>query len=382
MGFILRFLAVLSPCLLPIRFVCVVLVLAGPLAAQGAGRSAVDFQVRDGRVLVEITLNAEALLAGLDPQAVAQGGDGGSARYARLRRLPSSELEPLLHERMATWKHGMTVDANGPVELSYEGARIPVVGNSDMPRLSRVLLVGTLPSGATELRLTWPAGFGPVVLRQTGVDAPYTGLLEGGETSPAIPLRGGAGMGPRQAAETFFRQGVARVWQDKGQLLALALVMVFLTLRVRPLLTQFAALALGVLLAQPLGLSRLLGFGDEAYWLAVAGAVVILATWNLIGSRAGALRLGAVFLTGAILGLGLSHELIRLGVPPRHVVPAMLSYSGGALLGIAGVAGLAYAIVTVLLPDAPRLRGRVSTVASLMLAGLGLYWVVLPVLPL
>ncbi|SHE43050.1 hypothetical protein SAMN05444279_102146 [Ruegeria intermedia] len=382
MGFIIRLLAVLRHHLPPISCVCVLLVLAGPLAAQGVGRSVVEFQAKGEQLLVEITLNAEALLAGLDPQDVAQGGDGGSTHYARLRRLPSSELEPLLHAHVAEWKSAMKIDANGPVDLSYEGARIPVVGNSSMPRLSRVLLVGTLPSGATELRLTWPAGFGSVVLRQTGVDAPYTGLLAGGETSPAIPLRGGAGMGPREAAETFFRQGVARVWQDEGQLLALALALVFLTLWVRPVLTQFTALALGVLLAQPLGLSRLLGFGDQAYWLAVAGAVVILATWNLIGSRAGALRLGAVFLTGAVLGLGLSHELIRLGVPPLHVVPALLAYSGGVLLAMASVAGLALAIMTVLLPDAPRLRGRISTVASLMLAGLGLYWVVLPVLPL
>ncbi|EEX10654.1 putative membrane protein [Ruegeria lacuscaerulensis ITI-1157] len=382
LAFVFGFLALVVRSVRPIRFFSAFVFLAGSAVAQGAGRTVVDFQVENDQVLLEITLNAEAFLTGLDPQVVAQGGESVSADYARLRRLPSSELEPLLHERVKAWKQELAIDANGSVALSYEGARIPVVGDPDQPRLSRILLAGPLPPEASELRLTWPVGFGPVVLRQKGVDAPYTGLLEGGETSPRISLRGGAGMGPQQAAKAYFKQGVARVVQGQMLLSALALVLVFLAPGVRPVLAQFAALTLGVLAALPLGVSRVVPSGEVGHWSAVAGTVAVLALWNLIGSRVRAGRLGAVFLAGSFLGLSLSSALAQTGMPSLHVVPALLAYSGGVLLAMASVAGLALAIMTVLLPDAARLRGRISTVASLMLAGLGLYWVALPVLPL
>lgn len=356
--------------------------LACPATAQQSSRTVIDFQVKEDRLLVEITLNAEALLAEIDPQDVSKEAVGGSARYAQLRRLVSSELEPLVHEHVTDWKQTLRVDANGRVELSYEGAQIPVVGNPDVPRLTRVLLAGNVPSDASALRLSWPQGAGPVVVRQQGVDAPYTGYLNGGEVSPRIPLKGGAGLGAQQAAEAYFRAGLAYVSSDGSQLLALGLVLVFLSLGLRPLVLQLLAFSVGVLVALPLGMFVVIpvAFLDNLPILPVALAV--LALWNLGVARLGGWRLMAVFATGAFLGLNLSVSLSQLGVPPHHVAPALLGYAAGILLALAGTAGFVFAVVTVLLPDAPRLRGRISTVASLLLIGVGGYWAVLPFVPL
>ncbi|WP_170368540.1 HupE/UreJ family protein [Ruegeria arenilitoris] len=350
--------------------------LAMPAWAQQSGRTIVDFQVRDGRLLVEIALNAEAVLAGVDPQEVAKGGDGGSARYAQLRRLVSSELEEHVHDFVTDWKQSLQIDVNGPVALSYEGASIPVVGNPDVPRISRVLLAGPLPPDVSSLRLTWPEGIGPVVLRQQGVEAPYTGFLSGGEVSPRIPLAGGAGLGAQQAAEAFFRAGLLHVAGAGAQLLALASVLVFLSLKLRPVLVQLAALGLGVLVTLPLGMFDVLNARPFLPWPVVPAAIALLALWNLVTDRLGVWRVLFLLATGAVLGLTLSETSSRLGVPPHHVAPAVLGFAAGILLALSGVAILILATLTVLLPDSPRLRGRISTVASLLLAGLGLYWAV------
>lgn len=351
--------------------------LAMPAWAQQSGRTIVDFQVRDGRLLVEIAMNAEAVLAGFDPQEVAQGGDGGSARYAQLRRLVSSELEEHVHDFVTNWKQSLQIDVNGPVALSYEGASIPVVGNPDVPRISRVLLAGPLPPDASSLRLTWPEEIGPVVLRQQGVEAPYTGFLSGGEVSPRIPLAGGAGLGAQQAAEAFFRAGLLHVAGAGAQLLALASVLVFLSLKLRPVLVQLAALGLGVLVTLPLGMFDVLSASPFLPWPVVPAAIALLALWNLVTDRLGVWRVLFLLATGAVLGLTLSEASSRLGVPPHHVAPAVLGFAAGILLALSGVAILILATLTVLLPDSPRLRGRISTVASLLLAGLGLYWAVM-----
>ncbi len=357
-------------------------VLATPTLAQQNSRTTIDFEVRDGRLLVELSLNAEAMLAGILPQEVAQGGDGGSARYAQLRRLVSSELDDLVQDHIQDWKSSLRIDVNGPVDLSYEGARIPVVGDPEVPRISRVLLAGVLPAHASDLRLSWPEGNGPLVLRQQGVEAPYTGYLAGGEVSPRVPLKGGAGLGARQAADVYFRAGLLYVAGDGSRLLALALVLVFLSLGLRSVVLQLGVLGFGALVTLPLGMYDVLPTVPLTSWPVLSAALTILALWNLVTSRLGTWRLMFVLATGAILGLTLSETLSQLGVPPHHVAPAVLGFAAGTLAALVGAAFLIFAGVTIVLPGSPRLRGRVTTVASLLLAGLGLYWMVLPYAPL
>ncbi|MGV6804579.1 MAG: HupE/UreJ family protein [Ruegeria sp.] len=378
MGLNIRLVTILRFCAV---FIVQLLFLSLPVVAQQNSRTIVDFEVRDERLLIEISLNAEAVLAGIDPQDVAQG-NGGTARYVELRRLVSSELEEHVHEFVKEWKPTLLIDVNGPVELSYEGARIPVVGNPDVPRISRVLLAGLLPPDASALRLSWPEGIGPMVLRQQGVEAPYTGYLTGGEASPLIPLKGGAGLGARQAAEAFFREGLLQVAEEGTRLLALASVLVFLSLSARPLAVQLVALGFGVLATLPLGMFDVIRTAPLISWPALPTAVAILALWNLITDRLGFWRVVFVAAVGATLGLTLAETVSQLGVPPHQIAPAVLGFAAGVLLVMIGVAILILTIMTVVLPDSPRLRGRISTVASLLLAGLSLYWVALPYAPL
>lgn len=381
MAWSVRLVDVLRVFIQPILLVFVVLFPSLPAWGQSSGRTVIDFQVKDGRLLVEITLNAEAMLAGVDPVDVSQGIGGGNAQYAQFRRLVSSELEPLVHDYIKDWKQTLRIEANGPVPLSYEGARIPVVGDPDLPRLSKVLLAGPVPDDAGDLRLVWPMAAGPVVLRQQGVEAPYTGYLNGGEASPRIPLRGGAGLGAQQTAEAFFKAGVLHVVKDGTRPAALVLTLVFLTLGVRSLMLQLFALAFGVLAALPLGLFQVIPSISHPAWPVLPAAIAVLAVWNLAASRLGAVRLIAVFVTGLILGLTQSEALSKLGVPPHHVAPALLGYGAGGLLALTCIAGIAQAGMTLFLPASQRLRGRISTVASLLLAGVGLYWTVLPIIP-
>ena len=127
----------------------------------------------------------------------------------------------------------------------------------------------------------------------------------------------------------------------------------------------------------PLGMFDVLSARPFLPWPVVPAAIALLALWNLVTDRLGVWRVLFLLAAGAVLGLTLSEASSRLGVPPHHVAPAVLGFAAGILLALSGVAILILATLTVLLPDSPRLRGRISTVASLLLAGLGLYWAVM-----
>ena len=172
------------------------------LQAHEVTPSIADFRVESGQLTLEIRMNVEAFLAGIDLDGLEDtDASGQSDSYDRFRAMGSAELEPLVREFALAWLPGLTVQAGETVTLSYEGVRIPVIGDVSLPRASRGLLTGSLPDSARSLSLTWPAGAGDLVLRQQGVDAPYTGYLRGGETSPVIPLGGGAAVGPEGLLE-------------------------------------------------------------------------------------------------------------------------------------------------------------------------------------
>lgn len=349
---------------------------AGPVASQSRAPTIVDFWTNDDALFLEINLNAEAIIAGLDP--VNEPDLTSNRDYGELRALVSSELEPRLKAFAIPWMDTLQVQADGPVKLSYEGARIPVVGDVQNGRISKLLLAGPLPVGASGFQMTWPVGHGPVVLRQQRVSAPYTGYLDPGETSPVIPLQGGAALSTQQTLLAFFTVGFTRVLPERPQLVLLALSLVFLALQLRPVLVQTVLFSFAVFAGLTLGVSNVLSYSAAAVAYGVSAAVVVLSIWNLIFRRLRIWRVLAVVAAGTLAGGGVAFTLLDIGVPPDHLPPALLGFGAGIVSAVCLVISLAFVIAILLAGRSHRLRGRISVLASMLIAGIGLYWIIGP----
>ncbi len=358
------------------RLMMGLMLLAMPVQAQTPPPTIVEFWTKADSLFLEITLNAEMFLAGIDPETHPDLTD--NAGYRALRQRVSSELEPEVRAFVTDWKARLQVEAGGPVVLAYEGVRIPVVGDTAAPRISRLLLTAPLPNGASNLRLTWPEGHGPVVLKQQQVAAPYTGYLIAGESSPSIPLQGGAALSPEQAVQVFFPKGFSRILPNGLQEIALVLALVFLSLTLRAAIAQMVFLSIGLVFGLALSVYGALGVSPFVASLTLTSAIVILALWNLILRRLHVFRLLAVFAAGLLLGNVLSASVIAIGVPPDHLPPAILGFAGGAVAALSAVAAAGYAGAALISGGSHRMRGRVSVLASILIAGVGVYWMVAP----
>ncbi|NVO55411.1 HupE/UreJ family protein [Rhodobacteraceae bacterium B1Z28] len=370
-GVILAILHRLKFCLL--SFVAVMTLLPGQGAAQSPAPTIIDFWIKSDTLFLEISLNAEAFLAGVDPSSTE-----GNQQYKDLRALVSSELEPQVKEFVQTWKQSLQVEAGGVVALSYEGIRIPVTGDLQTVRVSKLLLAGPIPKGASTLRLRWPEGFGPVVLRQQRASAPYTGYLAAGETSPSIPLYGGAALSTQQTLQAFFPKGVTQILPNSPKQVLLALVLVFLSLHVRPLVAQLLLLSLGVVIGLGLGMSEAVTVPRPVVTQSLTMAIVVLALWNLISRRLQVWRLLTVCAVGALQGIGLSFVLTAIGAPPDHIPQAVLGFGAGVIATLCAVACAAFGVAVLVSGRSHRLRGRISVLASMIIAGVGVYWMVEP----
>ncbi len=336
----------------------------------------VEFWTKADTLFLEVTLNAEMFLAGIDPETRPDFAD--DARYRELRRRVSSELEPEVRSFVKGWAETLRVEVAGPARLSYEGVRIPIVGDPDTPRLSKLLLTATLPEGASSLRLTWPESHGPAVVKQQRVDAPYTGYLVAGEVSPLIPLQGGAALGPQQVLQVFLPKGLARILPHGYHEIALVLSLVFLTLSLRPLLAQMLFVSLGLIFGLALSVygAVALPFASQA----LTAATLLLTLWNLVLRRLTVFRLLAVFGAGLLCGITLSTSLATIGVPPDHLPPAIFGYAGGVLAALYTIAAAVFAVSALIAGASERMRGRISVLASILIAGIAVYWLAEPLI--
>ncbi len=354
----------------------VFLVLSAWSAKAQTAPTIVEFWTKADTLFLEVTLNAEMFVAGIDPEARPDFAD--DARYRELRRRVSSELELEVRSFVKDWAGTLRVELAGPVSLSYEGVRIPIVGDPDTPRLSKLLLTAPLPEGASSLRLTWPEGHGPAVVKQQRVDAPYTGYLVAGEVSPLIPLQGGAALDPQQVLQVFLPKGLARILPHGYHEIALVLSLVFLTLSLRPLLAQMLFVSLGLIFGLALSVygAVALPFASQA----LTAATLLLTLWNLVLRRLTVFRLLAVFGAGLLCGITLSTSLATIGVPPDHLPPAIFGYAGGVLAALYTIAAAVFAVSALIAGASERMRGRISVLASILIAGIAVYWLAEPLI--
>ncbi|MGI9367871.1 MAG: HupE/UreJ family protein [Ruegeria sp.] len=355
--------------------ISIFLLSVGKLTAHELTPTIADFWVEDSNLVFEVRLNAEAFVARLDLDEVTDTESApDKARYDALRLMASSELEPLVREFAVQWVDGLQVSAGGPVDLSFEGARIPVVGNPDTPRTSKILLTGTLPEQAHSLRLIWPKGAGAVVLRQQGVDQPYTGYLIGGEASPSIPLGGGAGMGAWQSLETFAAKGFERILPGGPQQVFFVLAMLLMSPRLWPVFWQLIVFSVAFFLTLAAGVLEVIEFPKGLILQTVPATIVLMAVANILSRRLDIWRLLAVLLFGLVHGANVSFSLGQAGIPPDHLASALLGYGAGAEIAFVAISLVVLALATLLSQGGHRFLSRNVTLASMIIALIGFYW--------
>ena len=146
--------------------------------------------MRAGRHDLDLQINLEAFLAGIDLDAVSDTDEAEQAE-ATTPCVPcpgrdcSADAPRLLSsvERPAAAARGWRSGAAG--RAGFDSAEDV---DLDLPRMSDGTLVR---QGAPARRScsSWPDGAGALVLRQQGVEDPFTGYLDGGDTSAAISLQ-------------------------------------------------------------------------------------------------------------------------------------------------------------------------------------------------
>ena len=337
--------------------------------------SIADFSVAQGQVTLDIRLNIEAFVAGIDLDGMEDTDvSDRSERYDILRAMSQEEIEPLVREFADSWINQISVTAGGPVDLVVERIFVPDVGDVELPRASHLILGGKLHPGANTVTFGWPKGAGDLVLRQQGVQDPFTGYLTGGEFSPGIPISGGVTATGWQVLAEYVPVGFDHILPKGLDHILFVLGLFFLSTRLRPLIWQISAFTLAHTVTLAMGALGWVQVSPAIVEPLIAASIVYVAVENLFTDGLNPWRPVVIFCFGLLHGLGFASVLEAFGLPAGQFVPALIGFNIGVEIGQLTVIAIAFVTVGYWFRNKPWYRSRISMPASVAIAVVGAYW--------
>ncbi len=352
-----------------------------------------DLTVAEGQAELVLELNLEAFLAGINLDGLEDTDDAANAvGYDALRALPDAEIMGRAPDLLDAWNALPLLMVDGQaVALRGGEISVPEQVSEDLPRVTRWQLLGDVPAGAAQVQVTWPAGGGAMVLRQQGVEAPFTGYLDGGDTSDPIALAGGDAQGGWAAFASYIPVGFDHILPKGLDHILFVLGLFFLSTKLAPLLWQVSAFTLAHTVTLALGALGLVNVPGSIVEPLIAASIVYVAVENIYLSHLSRWRPFVIFGFGLLHGLGFASVLGDFGLPEAQFIPALIGFNVGVELGQLTVIAMAAVLIWVavraasgaqLQPAEAPVRDyavtfrAVSLVGSLLIAVIGVWWVI------
>ncbi len=350
---------------------------AGNVLAHEIQPTIGDITVADGQLTLDLRLNVEAFLAEIDLDELDDTNNAVNADdYDALRALPGDEIAARARDLLSRWNAVPIVRVDGePVALTSTSLDIPQDVDIELPRISTWRLQGNVPADAGEVTVSWPDGGGAMVLRQQGVDSPFTGYLNGGEDSPAIALGGGGAQTSWQAFASYVPVGFDHILPKGLDHILFVLGLFFLSTHLRPLIWQVSAFTLAHTVTLALGAAGWVSVPGSIVEPLIAASITYVAVENIFTSGLSRWRPVVIFGFGLLHGLGFASVLAEFGLPEGQFIPALIGFNIGVELGQLTVIAIAFVLVGWAIRRT-WYRRAIAIPASCVIAVVGAYWFV------
>lgn len=349
-----------------------------PAAAHEIRPTIADVEVSQDQVTLSLRATLEALIAGIDASAVENTNDAPEAAvYDLLRQMDPAALEA---ELRAAWERialGFIIEVDG-VRLSPEiiDVQIPGVGNIELPRDSLLTVGATLPEGDAGVRVGLSPQFGTFVPRQVGGgDNAYEGFLDGGELTPELSR---TEILTETGGEVFVRyviSGFDHIIPKGLDHILFVLGLFFFATQFKPLLLQVSAFTVAHTITLALAATGTVSVPGSIVEPLIAASIVYVAVENILGFGNTKWRTIFVFGFGLLHGLGFASVLGDFGIAQGAFIQALIGFNVGVELGQLAVIAIAFALVGWFMKK-DWYRMAIVIPASLVIAGIGAWWVV------
>ncbi len=332
-----------------------------------------------GKYTISITVNLEALLAGIGSEHKDTNEAPGAAQYNQLRALSPEQLRARFEAFSATWLQDIIVSFGGSRATStIDEITIPVGVDPALARISTIKLSGVIPTAASNFQWAYPKQFGTSVLRvkRQGSSELETDWLRQGASSVEMPLVAGPAKAKLRVLLDYISLGFTHILPLGIDHILFVLGLFLLSTQMRPLLIQVTAFTIAHSITLALGLYGIVEVSPKIVEPMIALSIVFVAVENLLITKLSVWRPFIVFGFGLLHGLGFAGVLQELGLPREQYVVGLTGFNIGVELGQLAVITLAWIGTAYWFRHRTWYRRRIVWPASLAIALIGAFWTI------
>ena len=338
-----------------------------------------EVELTEDRIVLNMRLTAEALLAGIDLEGIADTDEAPEAeKYDTLRAEPGSIVAGKFRNAWSSLRNGVMVQAGDEtILLDLDRISTDEIGDVELPRDTNVVLTAPLPRDGSDIRIGWIAENGPLIVRQAeGGDDAYAGYLENGALSEPLPRAGAATESASSVLLRYIFVGFDHIIPKGLDHILFVLGLFFLTTRVGPLLTQITTFTVAHTITLALAATGTVSVSPALVEPLIAASIVYVAVENIMTRRMMPWRPVIIFAFGLLHGLGFASVLGEFGFAPGRFVSALVGFNIGVEVGQLTVIAIAFLTVGIWFGRKPWYRKFISIPGSVAIAAIGAYWAV------
>ncbi len=349
-----------------------------PASAHEVAPAIADMRMTGDSLDFEVRLNLEPLLAGVNLAAVSDTNlSPQAAQYDALRAVEPTALEERFRAFWPTMAKGIYIKAQGQ-DLPLDLVSVSVQTNTNLAnvRPATIRFRAKWPSGASMVDLGWAPEYGPLVVRQLGVESPYDGYLEKGATTGPVKVGGGDQASAWQTFAHYIPIGFDHIVPKGLDHILFVLGLFFMSTRLGPLLWQVSAFTVAHTITLALASLGYVSIPPQIVEPLIAASIVVVALENIYSQKLSRWRIAVVFCFGLLHGLGFASVLAEFGLPPNAFFSALIGFNVGVELGQLAVIAVAFFVTAYWFGNKPWYRRRIATPASVLIAAVGAWWFV------
>jgi hypothetical protein len=333
----------------------------------------------EATVSLTISLNLEAVIAGIRAGHDDTAASPVASKYERLRSLNSTALRAEFDRFTPDFVERINLSIDGePVLLRALTVNVPPIGDRALARVSQLTLEFPAPVDGEALHWRVNPLIGDSVVRVHDTLSGEISSAEfvlAGETSGPISMAGRQVESWASVFGTYLQVGFTHII-PKGQDHILFVTGLFLlSTRLSALLWQVTAFTAAHTMTLALAMAGLVQLPPALVEPLIAASIVYVAIENTLTSRLHRWRLVVVFCFGLVHGLGFAGVLQEIGPASGQFAVSLLAFNLGVELGQLAVIAACFLCVG-WMARWPHYRTRVVIPASLAIGIMGLVWFV------
>ena len=346
-----------------------------PLKAHEMSPSILDLTINPNLVQLKIRFSIEAMLAEIDLSEISDTNLSENAdKYDDLRTFNPNEIKHIFNKKWPNLSKDIQLNQSGRViQLDYLDLTVPDVGNTELTRISHLYLEAKVEKDEPII-FSWSSNFGPIVVRQMGVENGITQFLSNGEESDPIFFQGAVEKGKSKTFFNYIIVGFQHIIPKGWDHIVFVLGLFFFSSKLKPLVWQISAFTLAHTFTLALGSLGYVKIVPEIVEPLIALSIIFISVENIFIKELSKWRPIVIFIFGLLHGLGFASVLGEFGLPNGFFVPALIGFNVGVEFGQLTVVLMAFVLLGYWFNKKDYYKSSIAQPISAIIGLVGVFW--------